>query len=359
MVLKLLYPLVEYFTFFNIFQYITFRAAYAALTALLLSFLVGPWLIRKLKEKKAGEEIREDGPRTHQAKSGTPTMGGILIILSITVSVIIWQDLENYYNWILLLSVLGFGLIGFIDDYLKIFKKNSTGLRAWIKFSSQVVLSLVIVLLLFLLRNEHTTLLYIPFMKVPVLDMSWFYIPFSIILLLATSNAVNLTDGLDGLAAGLVIMIGIAFATLSYLASRADYAGYLQIPHILDSSEIPVFSLALVGAAVGFLWFNSHPAEIMMGDTGSLALGGVIGVMALIIKKEILLIIVGGVFVMETLSVIIQVIYFKLSGKRVFKMAPLHHHFELMGWSESKVVIRFWILGGLFAILSLSTLKIQ
>ncbi|MBA7646852.1 Phospho-N-acetylmuramoyl-pentapeptide-transferase [subsurface metagenome] len=359
MVLKLLYPLVEYFTFFNIFQYITFRAAYAALTALLLSFLVGPWLIRKLKEKKAGEEIREDGPRTHQAKSGTPTMGGILIILSITVSVIIWQDLENYYNWILLLSVLGFGLIGFIDDYLKIFKKNSTGLRAWIKFSSQIVLSLVIVLLLFLLRNEHTTLLYIPFMKVPVLDMSWFYIPFSIILLLATSNAVNLTDGLDGLAAGLVIMIGIAFATLSYLASRADYAGYLQIPHILDSSEIPVFSLALVGAAVGFLWFNSHPAEIMMGDTGSLALGGVIGVMALIIKKEILLIIVGGVFVMETLSVIIQVIYFKLSGKRVFKMAPLHHHFELMGWSESKVVIRFWILGGLFAILSLSTLKIQ
>ncbi len=359
MVLKLLYPLVKYFTFFNIFQYVTFRAAYAALTALLISLLFGPWLIRKLKEIKAGEEIREDVPKTHLAKSGTPTMGGILIILSITISVLLWQDLENYYTWILLLAVIGFGSIGFVDDYLKIFKKNDKGLRAGIKFTSQVILSLAIAFILFFLRNEYTTLLYIPFLKAPVLDMSYFYIPFSVILLVATSNAVNLTDGLDGLATGLVIMVGIAFAVLAYLAGHADFAGYLQIPHIKQSWEVSIFSLALVGAAVGFLWFNCHPAEIMMGDTGSLFLGGVVGVIALIIKKEILLIIIGGVFVMEVMSVIIQVIYYKLTKKRVFKMAPLHHHFELLGWSESKVVIRFWILGGLFAILSLSTLKIQ
>jgi len=359
MVLKLLYPLVKYFTFFNIFQYITFRAAYAALTALLISFLVGPWLIQKLRQWKVGEEIRKDGPSTHMKKSGTPTMGGILIILSIIVSVLLWQDLDNPYTWILLLSVLGFGLIGFTDDYLKTFRRNATGLRAGIKFTSQIAFSLVIALLLFFFRNDHTTLLYVPFLKNPVLDLSYMYIPFAVLLLVASSNAVNLTDGLDGLATGLVLMVGISFAILSYLTSRADYAGYLQIPFIEQGWEVPVFSLALVGAAVGFLWFNCHPAEIMMGDTGSLSLGGVIGVIALIIKKEILLIIVGGVFVVEVISVIIQVLYFKKTGKRVFKMAPLHHHFELLGWSESKVVIRFWILGGLFAILSLSTLKIQ
>jgi phospho-N-acetylmuramoyl-pentapeptide-transferase len=359
MVLKLLYPLVKYFTVFNIFQYITFRAAYAALTALLISFLVGPWLIRKLREWKVGEEIRKDGPRTHMKKSGTPTMGGILIILSIIVSVLLWQDLDNPYTWILLLSVLGFGLIGFTDDYLKTFRRDATGLRAGIKFTSQTVFSLVIVLLLFFFGNEHTTLLYVPFLKNPLIDLSFMYIPFAMLLLVASSNAVNLTDGLDGLATGLILMVGISFAILSYLTSRADYANYLQIPFIEQGWEIPVFSLALVGAAVGFLWFNCHPAEIMMGDTGSLSLGGVIGVIALIIKKEILLIIVGGVFVVEVISVIIQVLYFKRTKKRFFKMAPLHHHFELLGWSESKVVIRFWILGGLFAILSLSTLKIQ
>ena len=359
MVLKLLYPLVKYFTFFNVFQYITFRAAYAALTALLISLLFGPYLIRKLIEKKVGEEISGDGPKTHLVKSGTPTMGGILIILSIVVSVILWQDLENYYTWILLLATLGFGIIGFVDDYLKTFKKNSIGLRAGFKFTSQTVLSLVIVYLLFIQRSEYTTFLYVPFLKIPVLDMSYFYIPFSVILLVGTSNAVNLTDGLDGLASGLVMMVGIAFAVLSYLTSRADYAEYLQIPYIKEGWEISVYCLVLVGAAIGFLWFNSHPAQIMMGDTGSLSLGGVVGVIALIIKKEILLVIVGGVFVIEALSVIIQVVYYKFTKKRVFKMAPLHHHFELMGWSETKVVVRFWILGGLFAILSLSTLKIQ
>jgi phospho-N-acetylmuramoyl-pentapeptide-transferase len=359
MVLKLLYPLVKYFTFFNIFQYITFRAAYAALTALLLSLVLGPWLIGKLRELKTGEAIRADVPQRHLQKAGTPTMGGILIICAIVVSVLFWQDWNNFYTWILLGATIGFGAIGFVDDYLKVFKKKRTGLRAGFKFSSQIVISVVIVSFLFFFRHEHTTLLYVPFLKIPVIDLSYLYIPFSVLVLVGFSNAINLTDGLDGLATGLVIMVGITFAVLSYLAGRADYAAYLQIPFIEQSWEISVYSLALVGAAVGFLWFNAHPAEIMMGDTGSLSLGGVVGVIALIIKKEILLFIVGGVFVIEVISVIIQVISFKLTGKRVFKMAPLHHHFELLGWSESKVVIRFWILGGLFAILSLSTLKIQ
>ena len=359
MVLKLLYPLVRYLTVFNIFQYITFRAAYAAMTALVLSLLLGPWLIRRLVDLKVGESIREDGPRSHLTKSGTPTMGGILMLSSIVVSVVIWQDLDNLYTWILLGATVGFGAIGFIDDYLKVFRNKATGLRASLKFSGQILVSLAVVLVLYFQRTEHTTLLYLPFLKNPVLDLSYFYIPLAVVFLVGFSNAINLTDGLDGLATGLVIMVGLTFAVLSYLAGRADYAGYLQIPFIGQSWEISVYSLALVGAAVGFLWFNSHPAEIMMGDTGSLSLGGVIGVMALIIKKEILLFIVGGVFVLEVMSVAIQVISYKLTGKRVFKMAPLHHHFELMGWTESKVVIRFWILGGLFAILSLSTLKIQ
>jgi len=359
MVLKLLYPLVRYFSFFNVFQYITFRAAYAALTALLLSLLFGPWLIQKLKRFNLSESIREDGPRSHRAKSGTPTMGGILILFSIAVSVLLWQDLSNLYTWIMLLATVGYGAIGLTDDYLKKFRKKSRGLTAGVKFAGQTAVALLIVALLFLQRTEQTTLLYLPFVKKAVLDLSYFYIPFAVVLLVGYSNAVNLTDGLDGLAIGLVIMVGLTFAVLSYLAGRADYAAYLQIPFIKRSWELAVYCLALVGASVGFLWFNSHPAEIMMGDTGSLSLGGVIGVIALIIKKEILLLLVGGVFVLEVLSVIIQVISFKSTGKRVFKMAPLHHHFELLGWPESKVVIRFWILGGLLAILGLSTLKIQ
>jgi len=359
MVLKLLYPLVKYFTFFNIFQYITFRAAYAALTALLLALLCGPWLIGRLKALKLGESIRPDGPKSHHAKSGTPTMGGILLLGSVLVAALLWMDLANLYTWIVLLATAGFGAIGLTDDYLKKFRRRSRGLTVRFKLSAQILLSLAIVLLLFLKRGEHTTLLYLPFFKKAVVDLGWLYIPFATLLLVGYSNGVNLTDGLDGLAAGLVIMVALTLAVLSYLAGRADYAAYLQIPFIKQSWELAVYCLALVGAAVGFLWFNSHPAEIMMGDTGSLALGGVIGVVSLAIKKEILLFLLGGVFVLEVLSVVIQVAGFKLTGKRVFKMAPLHHHFELLGWPESKVVIRFWILGGLFAILGLSTLKIQ
>ena len=286
-------------------------------------------------------------------------MGGILIIFSIVVSVFLWQDIRNLFTWVSLFSVIGFGAIGFIDDYLKVYKKNSAGLQAKFKFIAQILLSTVIVTFIYVNRTDTSTLLYIPFFKYPVIDLSFFYIPFGVLLLVGTSNAVNLTDGLDGLAIGLVLMTGIAFAILTYLSGRADYAEYLQIPYIQGSGELTILSLAIVGASVGFLWFNCHPAEIMMGDTGSLSLGGIIGVLALLIKKEILLIFVGGVFVLEALSVIIQVVSYKTRRKRVFKMAPLHHHYELNGWNETKVVTRFWILGGLFVILSLSTLKIQ
>ena len=361
MLKEIFLPLVGQFTFFNIFQYITFRAAYAAVTALFIVLLLGPIVIEWLRKQKLGQEIRDEISDMHKSKSGTPTMGGILIILSIVVSVLLWQDVRNIYTWICIASVLGFGTIGFIDDYLKVNKKNAAGagLRARVKFISQVLLSIGIVTFIYINGDSETTLLYIPFFKNPILDLSYLYIPFGVFILVGTSNAVNLTDGLDGLAIGLVILAGIAFTLLAYLSGRVDFAQYLQIPYIVGSGELSVLTFSLIGASVGFLWFNSHPAEVMMGDTGSLALGGIMGVIALLIKKEILLIIIGGVFVIEALSVIIQVVSFKIRKKRVFKMAPLHHHYELSGWSESKVVIRFWILGGLFVILSLSTLKIQ
>ncbi len=356
---KFLYDLRNIFTPFNIFQYISFRAAYAAVTALLLAFLFGPATIRLLRKLKAGQEVREDGPQTHLKKSGTPTMGGLLINLCIVISSLLWQDLRSIHTWIIIFSVVAFGGLGFLDDSLKIFRKNSVGLRASVKFIGQIVVASIIVLLIYFNGNETTTLLYVPFFKHPVLDLSVLYIPFGVLLLVGTANAVNLTDGLDGLATGLVILVGITFAALAYLTGRFDFATDLNLPFVQNATEFTIVCLGLVGACVGFLWFNAHPAEVMMGDTGSLALGGVIGVIAMLIKKEILLIVVGGVFVLECLSVIIQVVSYKLRKKRVFKMAPLHHHFELIGWAETKVVTRFWILGGLFAILALSTLKIQ
>lgn len=359
MLKELLFPLTEHFTFFNIFQYITFRSAYAAVTALLICFIFMPKLIAFLKKKRVGQEIREDGPRTHLIKSGTPTMGGILVNLAMVFSVLLWQDIRNPYTWIVVACILGFGTIGFIDDYLKVFKKNAEGLHARFKFIGQTLLAVGIVTFLYFNSNPETTLLYIPFVKFPVLDLSLFYIPFGVLIIVGFSNAVNLTDGLDGLASGLLIIVGLTFAILAYLTGRADYSAYLQIPFLENAGELTVLCFSLIGSVVGFLWFNAHPAEIMLGDTGSLSLGGIIGVVALMLKKEILLIIIGGVFVLEALSVIIQVVSFKLRGKRVFKMAPLHHHFELKGWAESKVVMRLWILGGLFAIVSLSTLKIQ
>lgn len=364
---ELFYPLVKYLTFFNIFQYITLRAAYAAVTALLISFLFGPRVINMLKRLKLGQEVRHDGPQTHLQKAGTPTMGGILMIISVVISVLLWQDFHQPTVWIVIFSILGFGLIGFLDDYLKISKKNSDGLRAGVKFGGQVVVSAAVMIFIYLTKDEFTTKIFFPFLTVvkdgaiqgPAPDLGIFIIPFGIFLIVGFSNAVNLTDGLDGLATGLMIIALLAFTIISYLTGHTDFAAYLGIPYIEGAAELTVVCLALLGACVGFLWFNSHPCEIMMGDTGSLMLGAVLSVISITLKKELLLLIVGGVFVLETLSVMIQVGYYKMKKKRVFKMAPLHHHFELSGWAETKVVTRFWILGGMFAIIALSTLKIQ
>ncbi|NLJ10004.1 MAG: phospho-N-acetylmuramoyl-pentapeptide-transferase [Treponema sp.] len=359
MFLEFLYPLVKYFTPLNVFRYLTFRAAYGALTALFISFLFGPRIIEALRTLKVGQAIRDDGPQSHLKKGGTPTMGGVLIILSVLVAVLLWQDLHNFYVWLTLAGFVGFGAIGFVDDYLKVTQKNSKGLPAWAKLVGQFGVAFVIVLTLYYSEDAHITQLYIPFFKNPVINLGWVWIPFAVVLLVWESNAVNLTDGLDGLAIGLVILVFIALSILTYLSGRADYAAYLGIPYIPGAGELTIFCLAIVGASVGFLWFNAHPAEVFMGDVGSLSLGGVMAVLSLIIKKEILILIIGGVFLLEGLSVVLQVVSYKLRKKRIFKMAPLHHHFELSGWAETKVVIRFWILGGLFALIALSTLKIQ
>ena len=359
MIKAIFYPLVDTIRAFNIFQYITFRSAYAAVTALLISFLFGPWVIKRLTQLKLGQEIRSDGPQTHLAKAGTPTMGGTLIIISFVLSVVLWQELGSFYSWVVLLTALGLGGLGFADDFLKISKKNSDGLRASVKFWGQILVSAAVMIVVYLSRNDQTTLLYIPFLKNPILDLGIFYIPFGMFLIVGMSNAVNLTDGLDGLATGLTLIDLLAVTILAYLTGHSEFAGYLYIPFIPGAGELTISATALLGACVGFLWFNTHPAEVMMGDTGSLTLGGLLAVFSILLKKEILMLIIGGVFVMETLSVMIQVAYFKRTGKRVFKMAPLHHHFELSGWAESKVVARFWILGGMFAILGLSTLKLQ
>lgn len=360
MFLELLYPLVKYFSPLNVFKYLTFRSAYAAVTALLIAFLLGPWLIEKLRVLKFGQSVRTDGPESHLAKSGTPTMGGLLIILAVAVAVLLWGDLHNLYMWVALGSLLLFGLIGFLDDWLKIKYRSSDGMPAWAKFWAQVLVASAAALVLYFTGNPETTRLYVPFFKYPVLDLGVAWLPIAVIYVVYWSNAVNLSDGLDGLATGLVIMALIAFSVITYVTGRVDWSSYLSIPFVKGAGELTVFNLALIGACVGFLWFNAHPAEVFMGDVGSLALGGVLGVLSLIVKKEVLLLIIGGVFMMEVLSDVLQVGWFKISkGKRLFKMAPIHHHFELKGWKETKVVTRFWILGGLFAILALSTLKIQ
>ncbi len=357
---KLLLPLVKYFSALNVFRYLTFRSAYAAVTALLCFFLLGPIVIRWLKILKFGQSIRDDGPESHMQKKGTPTMGGILILVSVVVATLLWSDLSNMQVWIVVFVMVGFGLVGFMDDWLKIKLKTSDGLSAKSKLIGQFLVSAIAVIILYVFRSNETTLLYIPFIKNAVLDLGVFWVPVAIVYVMAWSNAVNLTDGLDGLAIGLVILSVIAFSILTYITGRADWSSYLNIPYIKNAGELTVVTLALMGACIGFLWFNAHPAEIFMGDVGSLSLGGVLAVLALIVKKEVLLFIIGGVFVLDEASVIIQVFYFKITkGKRVFKMAPLHHHFELSGWDEAKVVTRFWILGGLFTIIALTTLKIQ
>ncbi|MDY3938748.1 MAG: phospho-N-acetylmuramoyl-pentapeptide-transferase [Spirochaetia bacterium] len=355
---KEIFNLVDRISIFNLFQYITFRSGFAAVTAVLVTFLAAPKMIGWLRVKKAEQMIRKDGPQSHLAKAGTPTMGGLLIVMSITVAVLLWQDLKNPYTWVLLISFWGYALIGFVDDYLKIFRHNSKGLNAKLKLAGQFAVSIAVVVYLYV-TVEDITLLYVPFIKNPVADMGWLYIPFAVLLLAGFSNAVNLADGLDGLASGLITFVGLTFGLLTYIVGHAAFARYLQFPFIPMSGELTVTCMALSGACLGFLWYNAHPAQIFMGDTGSLALGGMIGVLSLLIKKELLIFIVGGVFVMEAASVMLQVLSFKLFKKRIFRMAPLHHHFELKGWTETQVVVRFWILGGLFSLISLITLKVQ
>jgi len=347
------------FSPFRVFSYLTFRSAFAALTTLLICFIFGGKIIEFLQKLKVGQNIRADGPESHLIKKGTPTMGGIFIILSVVIAMLVWGDLQNKMIWITMSAFLAFGMIGFLDDYLKLKRHNSEGLPAWAKLAGQFAVAIIIVLILYFTGDNTTTVLYIPFFKDPVLDMGWVWIPFAVLLVVGESNAVNFSDGLDGLLAGLLILVFITLAILTYITGRIDYSAYLGIPYIPGAGELTVFCLAAAGACVGFLWFNAHPAEVFMGDVGSLSLGGVIAVISLITKKELLILVIGGVFVLEIASVIIQVVSFKLRKKRVFKMAPLHHHYELIGWPETKTVIRFWILGGLFAIIALSTLKIQ
>ena len=356
---ELFEPLVVYFSPLNVFRYITFRGAYGAITTLLICFLFGTRVIQALRKLKVGQSIRQEGPATHLVKSGTPTMGGLLVIGSMLLSMLLWGDVRNNYVWLLLISLVAFGLVGFLDDFLKVRLRNSDGLPAWIKLVGQFSVALGIVLYLYFSGGPEIGRVQVPLFRNLVIDMGPLWVPFALLLVVGASNAVNFGDGLDGLLSGLLIMVFITLTAIAYLAGRFDFAGYLGIPFIPGGGEIAVFCLAMIGSLVGFLWFNAHPAEVFMGDAGSLSLGGTVAVIALILKIEILIFIICGVFVLEIASVIIQVASFKLRGKRIFKMAPLHHHFELSGWAETKVVIRFWILGGLFAIIALSILTIQ
>ncbi len=354
--------LVSYVSGFNLFRYITFRAAFATITAILISLFLGPYFIRLLKKYQVKEKIRADGPKSHLVKAGTPTMGGLIILFSILIPTLLWADLTNYYILMVLLVTMWLGLIGFMDDYLKAIKHQTKGMVARKKLIGQISLGLLFGLLLIYMppNSSFDGTTDIPFFKNYVLNLGILYIPFIIIVLTGASNAVNLTDGCDGLAIGLSGIAFVVFTAFAYLAGRADFSSYLQIEYIPGTGELAVLCGAALGAALGFLWFNANPAEVFMGDTGALALGGTLGAIAILIKKELLLVIVGGVFVIEALSVIVQILSYRYrGGKRVFKMAPIHHHFELLGWAESKVVIRFWIVGALFALLTLATLKIR
>jgi phospho-N-acetylmuramoyl-pentapeptide-transferase len=354
-------PLSRYISGLNLFRYITFRTAAALVVALVFSFVFGPRLIAYLRRIKARQAVRSDGPETHLAKSGTPTMGGVLIVAALAVGVLLFGNLKNPLVVIAFCATLQFAIIGFIDDYLKIVRRDPKGLPGRLKIVLQVLVALSVVGGLYLApqRNPELTKLFFPLFANLTLDLELWYVPFAVVLLVGSSNAVNMTDGLDGLAIGLTIFVALAFSAIAYVTGHFNIANYLKIPFLRGSAELAVFGGALVGAGIGFLWYNSHPAEVFMGDTGSLALGGVLGTLALMLKKELLLVLVGGIFVAETLSVIIQVGFYKWKKRRVFLMAPLHHHFELKGWHENKVIIRFWIIGGLLAILTLATLKVR
>ena len=361
MLYELFLSYVETFTFLNVFKYITFRTGLAFFTSLLIALMIGGPFIRFFSNKKIFNPIREDGPSEHIVKKiGTPTMGGVIILLGLIISILLWADLKNIYILFCLYIVISFGLLGAYDDYKKIKKSSSSGISSKIKIIMQIVLAMIglIVLSLFVEYNEFRNL-YFPFLKDLIINLGWFFIPFSIFVIVGSSNAVNLTDGLDGLATVPVILVAGCFAFISYVTGNVVFSEYLQILYIEGTGEISIFCGAIIGACLGFLWFNAPPAKIFMGDTGSLSLGGSLGAVGIITKHEIVLAITGGLFVLEALSVMVQVISFKLTGKRIFKMAPIHHHFEQKGWAESTIVIRFWIIAIILALVGLATLKLR
>jgi len=358
-VYEFLFPLHTVFSSFNVFRYITFRTIFASVTALLICLILGRWLIRKLQTLQIDQQIREDGPKTHHVKKGTPTMGGIMIIFAVVMATLLWANLSVVYVWLVLLVMLGFGLIGFLDDYRKLARKNSRGVPGKVRLAAEIAIALGVGVILYF-KPGFSTQVTIPFFKTVLPNLGWGYILLSVFIIVGAANAVNLTDGLDGLATGPIIICFATYVFFAYFAGNIKVAQYLQIPYVPGTGELAVFCGALVGAALGFLWFNSYPAEIFMGDVGSLSLGGALGAVAVITKQEILLAIVGGIFVLETFSVIFQVGYFKLTGgKRIFRMAPLHHHFELKGWAEPKVIVRFWVISILLALLAIATLKLR
>jgi phospho-N-acetylmuramoyl-pentapeptide-transferase len=359
MLYKLIYLFHMDFSVLNVFRYITFRTILSTLASLTFLFLFGHWVIGKLRAMQVGQFIREDGPPNHLNKEGTPTMGGCLIIPVIIVSTLLWAELSNIYVWLVLFVLFCFGLIGFFDDYLKVVRRDSRGLSKKAKFSLQVLVALVVAVSLELYPGFDSRL-NLPFFKTVTPDLGLWYIPVAIFIIVGASNAVNLTDGLDGLAIGPILVAFTSYLVFSYLAGHVKIASYLQIPYVAGSGELSVLCGAVVGAGLGFLWFNAFPAELFMGDVGSLPIGAVLGTVAVITKQEVVLILVGGIFVVETLSVIFQVVYFKLTGgQRIFRMAPLHHHFELKGWPETKVTVRFWIIAIILALFSLSTFKLR
>ncbi|MBI2605113.1 MAG: phospho-N-acetylmuramoyl-pentapeptide-transferase [Deltaproteobacteria bacterium] len=357
----LLYPLSKHVGVFNVFKYITFRSFGAAITGIVLSMIIGPWFIRKMREKQIGQSIRADGPQSHLSKKGTPTMGGAMILGAIAISTLLWADLGNRHVWTVLFVTFATGVIGWIDDWRKIVQKNSKGVSGRQKLFWQGLIALAAGAFIYFHpeANSEQGVLTFPFFKDLAINLKLLYIPFAMIVIVGASNAVNLTDGLDGLAIGPIIITATTYAVLSYLAGNSKIAGYLQIPYIPGTGELTVFCAAMAAAGLGFLWFNAYPAEVFMGDVGSLPLGAAIGTVAVLTKNEILLALVGGIFVLEAVSVMMQVFSFKTTGKRIFKMAPIHHHFELKGWPEPKVIVRFWIISILLAIMALSTLKLR
>ena len=359
MLFHLLFPLSEQVPVFNVFRYITFRAAGAVVTALLLALVVGPWFVRVLRRWSVGQSILEVAPGSHQVKAGTPTMGGVLILAAVLVPTLLWADIGSRYVWLAILVTLAFGMIGFADDLLKLRKRENRGLSARVKLALTVLVGSIAGYAIVSIPAQHSATLAFPFFKDAVFDLGIWYVPFVVLILAGSSHAVNLTDGLDGLAIGATLVAAATYVIFSYVAGNSVLAEYLQVSYVPGVGELAVFCGALVGASLGFLWFNCYPAEIFMGDVGSLGLGGAIGIVATLAKQEILLVLVGGLFVIEAMSVIVQVTSFKTTGRRVFRMAPIHHHFEVLGWSEPKIIVRFWILSILFALLSLATLKLR